>query len=460
MGLTAFLFFSSDPSDQTLHRRITPTEEQSTNQQERWNALAEYLRSDLKGRTGYPIRTWLQGSYKFGTQIRPSHKYDEFDIDLGVYFEWEGLCTDGVYRSDEIKNIVQTSLSVYSGDGVKQLVSPPKERCSRISFNGNFHIDVPSYHLDVSGDSRSLATQTRGWESSDPKALYLWFREQFEEADRTRVRRLIRYTKCWAALKFPEVAKRPSSTLLTVLVAEAFRNIAGENRDSDDQALTAVLGTMFERIQTHPKVLNPLDSGECLSDRLEIGDYNAFVERLNEFRGIAITASAENNVGAAAAMWGSAFEQFFPIPQQEQLAKALIEGSVGKSIAYNSSLPAVVQPDVHVRATSKINSRFQYSGMNKIGPIPKECDIFFDLVNRNELPGDAEVEWMVRNEGDEAETVNDLGHRAGHGLTAKESSAYVGTHYMDCSIKRGQRILGMKRIPVVIDNRRTPRPGR
>jgi hypothetical protein len=171
MGVTEFLFFSPDPSDQSLHRRITPTEEQSTNQQERWNTLAEYLRSDLKKISGYTVRTWLQGSYKFGTQIRPARKDDEFDIDLGIYFDWEGLCTDGSYRSDEIKNIVQVSLSRYAGDGVKQLVAPPKERCSRLGFDGNFHIDVPSYHLDPDRDSRSLATQTRGWEKQRSKSL-------------------------------------------------------------------------------------------------------------------------------------------------------------------------------------------------------------------------------------------------------------------------------------------------
>lgn len=274
------------------------------------------------------------------------------------------------------------------------------------------------------------------------------------------MRRLIRYAKIWAALKFPEIAHRPTSTLLTVLVAEAFCKLSGDDRDSDDQALKAVLDIVVARLQTYPKVLNPVDNEECLSDRLETDDYKALVERLKEFRDIAVKASTEINVGAAAAIWGDAFEHFFPIPEEEQLAKAVSEGAVGKSIAYNSRLPAIIQPNVRVRAISKINRRFEYSDMNKLGPIPKECDIFFDLINRNELPRDVDVEWMVRNEGDEAETVNDLGHRAGHGFTARESSSYVGTHHMDCSIKRGERILGMRRIPVVIDKRRVPRLGR
>ena len=67
MGITSSLFHApSDPEKQTLDRRIRPTEVQFEEQQERWNALAEHLTNDLKERSGYAIRTWLQGSYKFG----------------------------------------------------------------------------------------------------------------------------------------------------------------------------------------------------------------------------------------------------------------------------------------------------------------------------------------------------------------------------------------------------------
>ena len=71
MGHAKTLFFSSNSDDQTLHRRITPTDEQYDEQLERWNELADYLLPKLKEKSGHATRTWLQGSYKFGTQIRP-----------------------------------------------------------------------------------------------------------------------------------------------------------------------------------------------------------------------------------------------------------------------------------------------------------------------------------------------------------------------------------------------------
>ena len=55
---------------------------------------------------------------------------------------------------------------------------------------------------------------------------------------------------------------------------------------------------------------------------------------------------------------------------------------------------------------------------------------------------------------EEAENTNDLGHRAGMGLTAEERSAYKGTHYMDCVVKYGRSRRGCRRVVLVIGIRR------
>ena len=97
MGKAADLFVSTDAARETLHRRITPTDEQFEDQKNRWNDLAAFLKGRLKEETGFGTRTWLQGSYKFDTQIRPWMVGAEFDIDLGLYFEWAGQPEDGDY---------------------------------------------------------------------------------------------------------------------------------------------------------------------------------------------------------------------------------------------------------------------------------------------------------------------------------------------------------------------------
>ena len=141
MGSAALLFYSAnDAEKQTLLRRITPSDEQFEEQQDRWNTLADYLVSDLKERSDYPMRTWLQGSYKFGTQIRPVHLGEEFDIDLGVYFQWEGRPQDGQHGPKTLKSFVQDSLEEYAGSNSTDVegVTPSHERCSRNQIQKQF----------------------------------------------------------------------------------------------------------------------------------------------------------------------------------------------------------------------------------------------------------------------------------------------------------------------------------
>ena len=198
MGYAAKYFYDSTDSDrQTLHRRIRPSESQFEDQQARWNELRDFLLPVLSAQSGHSTRSWLQGSYKFGTQIRPVRKGEEFDIDLGVYFCWDGNPYQGGFRPATLKSFVQSALLAFAGENadVSSVSEPAKPRCCRIHFQGDFHIDVPCYHLDPDADQRALATEDDEWEYSDPKALYQWFTSTFDDAMRDRVRRFIRYMK-------------------------------------------------------------------------------------------------------------------------------------------------------------------------------------------------------------------------------------------------------------------------
>lgn len=430
------LFYTNDPEASTLHRRITPTTEQRLEQQTRWNDLCDFLIGDLSEKTGLSTRSWLQGSYKFGTQTRPARKSAEFDIDLGIYFEWSGSPYEGDLSPGEVKELVQQSLREYqdeAGDDVIEVVEPSKERCARIRFTGSFHIDVPAYHLNPDQDARSLATENNGWEESDPKAFYVWFLEQFEDEDHAQVRRLIRYVKMWAALK---LGAPPSSVMLTVLVAQAYVDLSVEDAETDDLALQGIARAILERLNANPRVLNPINGSENLN-RLSPEDMASFLiglEALIASSNFALDAETETE---AALIWGTVFEQFFPMPDPPASEERAL-------------VPVGFEPQVNVVATPPTGT-VRFRGTNRIGPIPKKCSIEFTLTNAHELPQGARVEWVVRNEGHEAELTNDLGHLAGTGVLASENSAYRGTHYMDVVVtSMFGRVLGFKRIPVQI----------
>ncbi|MBT3982920.1 MAG: hypothetical protein HOE90_16295 [Bacteriovoracaceae bacterium] len=448
MGIAKLLFFNStDMEKQTLHRRITPSQDQQSEQQERWNDLAEYLVSDLDIRTGCRIRTWIQGSYKFGTQIRPTYG-KEFDIDLGVYFIWNGLPEQGSWEPKQLKDFVQNSLSEYSGEGVKEVLIPPKEKCSRIMFEGDFHIDAPAYHLNEMNDNRMLATEKNQWEDSDPKAIYVWFKEKFDDTTRSQVRRLIQYFKCWSGQKYNGATGGPSSILLTVLIAEAIPNIPSEAIVADDDALLKVVESLLKRLKANPTVYNPVNNTESLIDHLSEQEFGVLINNFEDLRSRAKEALSTSDLLTAIDKWTSIFGHFFPICVDELLKE---------STASNQLPIRTFIPEVRVDAVPENNSHRTYSKMNSIGPIPRECKISFNITNQNEIPGDARIEWVVRNEGEEAEYSNDLGHRAGNDIKAEETSRYNGTHYMDCIVKRSGSVIGWRRIPVVIFGPPIPR---
>ncbi|MCK1519614.1 MULTISPECIES: cyclic GMP-AMP synthase DncV-like nucleotidyltransferase [unclassified Bradyrhizobium] len=441
MGIAASLFYNSDDAENCLDWRVRPSDEQYDTQKERWNDLAEHLKEDLAKRSDCRISSWLQGSYKFSTQVRPASLDEEFDIDLGVYFIWSGQPEDGEHDPTDLKSFVQDSLADYVGDDTNDAsgVDEPRAKCSRIHFDGNFHIDVPAYHLDDGRDARSLATSENNWDNSDPKAIYAWWKVITGQVDRARCRRLVRYLKMWSALKI-EADGRPSSILITVLVADAFDGLDRDQFTGDDEFLREVVSKIASRLGEDAEVQNPANTKENLN-RLNSEKSTALVQKLDELLSIADRALAASTKAASAEIWSEAFDHFFPVPEDDDEEEAVLKE--------HSRALATIQfnPIVSVQAST---GRHTYRDTDRIGPIPKGCDIKFTLANAHQLPAGTTVSWMVRNSGKEAELKNDLGHRVGTGLTVSRDSEYRGTHHMDVAVHLNGLLIGRKRIPVEI----------
>lgn len=444
MGTCASLFHSTDVDAQTLHRRVRPSDQQYEAQKAEWNSLRDFIVEGLKEDTGLAINSWLQGSYKFGTQIRPSKKGEQFDIDLGIYAGWAGKCTEGPIGPRELKEKVHSLLQVYASeaDDGRCEVMEPKERCNRIQIGDDFHIDTPCYHLDQAQDARNLATQSDEWEASDPKAIYLWWRDSFPEEFRPRARRIVQYFKMWAALTF-EDGSRPSSVMLTVLVGQAMHSIDADGLSGDDEWFAAVVSHLSDEVELGC-VPNPVDKGENLN-RLSADQTNAIKSALSVLAEISNRALNADNKWVASEIWSEAFQQFFPIPDEP-----VIKENAGAIVQFN------FDPQVSVRAVPRGSGTAGITGVNRIGPIPRNCEIYFELSNSDALPPNSKVKWTVRNQGADAEDENDLGHAAGFGYKAQESSAYIGTHYMDVSVWQYGSLIGRRRVPVEISGHKMP----
>ena len=438
MGIAASLFFTNEDTENSLSYRIRPSEEQRESQQERWNDLRDVLLAELGEKSGYILSSWLQGSYKFGTQIRPATPSEEFDIDLGIYFNWVGEHSDGRFEASSLKDFVQDVLCAYAEDQGNETsrVSEPKERCNRIHFDDGFHIDVPSYHLDPSRDLRGLATSKNHWEESDPKAIYLWWKNSLNDAQRSRSRRLVRYLKMWSAINIPE-HRRPSSILLTVLACEAFPSLDEGNTHGDDEYLLSLSKQILDRLEKDNVVSNPVNQDENLN-RLSHGDSAQLVGNLRALVSIAERALAAQSKSDSADIWSEIFGHFFPFPEEND----------DKSIADGSAV-AVMTFDPMISIIARAAKR-EFRGVNTLCPIPKGCTVRFELMNADTLPFGASVSWVVRNSGGEAESENDLGHRSRNEFFSEESTAYKGDHFMDVSVHLNGATIGRRRVCIKV----------
>jgi hypothetical protein len=456
MGNASTLF--NGAVEQTLIGRISPTVEQREFLREQWNALAEYLKKSLELRHGYTISTWLQGSYKYGTLVKPVHYDEEYDVDVGVYFHWDD--EDGIEPTPrQLRDWVQAELLVYVNTcaDLKKVEQPPKERCSRASYARQFHIDTPVYHLNPDTDVRRLACLSDKWEHSDPKAIYQWFKDAVSGDDRDQLRRLVRYIKAWAAVSFDDTPdSRPTSILLTVVATEAYQELWAQRLlgMDDDDALIAILKKLHDRLYADREVLNPVDNKEDLN-RMTRNGWEGFLPRLTALREVSERADDAEDEASAALIWSEAFSFLMPLPETDQV----------EVVDQNSGRAVMTLPEIEIQVfpgTSKVPTA---THENEVMDVAKNCRLIFTIANPHVVPEFATVEWTVRNEGSEADARSDLGHRqiGIRKLSAEEHTAYVGRHFMDCIVRVNGQVYAVRRVPVTIRDvpnvlRNPPRP--
>lgn len=450
MGNAANLFYGQGGDRTSLHSRITPSAEQRQFLQDNWNDLADYLKSRLSELSGYPVSTWIQGSYKFGTLIKPLSKGEQYDVDLGVYFSWSK--TEGATPGPvQLKSWAQTALEEYLDEcaEAKSVDTPPKERCARIVYAEQFHIDVPAYHFDADTDERRLATESNGWEDSDPKKVYVWFKEKVENPERDQLRRLIRYFKAWSVIAFDESpAARASSILLTVVASDAYvSGGVGDSNLDDEDAFCLVAETMLKRLQDDSRVPNPVNEDENLN-RIPADEFEKFLEKLQNLVDVGERAAQCEDVAGAALAWADAFSYVFPLPDTEAV-----------EVVDVASRTAVMQiPNIQIDVTDSDSRRHLGTYQNELPSVMRKCELKFTIVNPEVIPAFATIEWTVRNEGQEAERIGDLGHRlvTARMLTNTEHTAYAGRHFMDCVVKQHGVVFAVRRIVVKVRNQTLP----
>lgn len=446
MGKASRLF--NGDIEENLHERITPNEEQVEFLRFQWNELADYLVDELK-RYGYPVSTWIQGSYKFNTLIKPLLKNQTYDVDLGVYFSESSKQANNFFPRT-LRDWVQDCLLSYESqcEEAVKIETPPKERCSRISFKNHFHIDTPVYYLREASNSRHLACYSNIWEGSDPKLIYIWFKEAVREEHRGQLRRLIRYLKAWSIVAFEATPNsRITSISLTVVVTQEYKNSLRLDIQemSDDDALMLIIEMLYVRLHDSSEIINPVDSSENLN-RIGQKDWLVFLDKFEILRESALAARDSLDESAAALAWERAFSFLMPLPEAGEIE--IVDSSSGRAL--------MRVPDVEIKVYSKKGGQLIGTFINELKNVPKGSWLVFKLLQTHLLPNYSSISWTVRNKGIEAGTVGDLGHSKKENslFTVEEGTAYSGNHFMDCLIRSNGDVYALRRIPVEVVSQR------
>lgn len=137
-----------------------------------YKAVNDVLSRDENFFKGYTISVYAQGSLLIGTTIKPlSGK--EFDLDIVLHIE-------DSYRNHSPSEIYDELYRVLSNHGTYRALLQKKNRCVRINYNSDFHMDVLPGCIIASNNTRLMIAENeyrKFWSRTDPKGYAEWFRE-------------------------------------------------------------------------------------------------------------------------------------------------------------------------------------------------------------------------------------------------------------------------------------------
>lgn len=258
------------------------------------NKLKEYFKG--KGTSEVP-KTWIQGSYKLGTIIRT--KLDTCDVDMGIYF----FIKPTVEPATLLQN-VNRALNDHTTGALSI-----KRKCVRVNYAGNFHIDIPVYYRDQIKNRQWLATKELGWEESDPKLFWDWFK--YKTAGKPQLIRVIRYAKAWLnnyAVKTRR--KAPSGLALTIWY---IKNFVPHQRDDASFFYSSL--RLLEQLSGPVGVWDcrmPVKPNDDLIIRVDEFQRRNFKDGLKQMLEEATGAVIADSKEAAAGIWKTIFGKWFP----------------------------------------------------------------------------------------------------------------------------------------------------
>ncbi|MGE3671940.1 MAG: cyclic GMP-AMP synthase DncV-like nucleotidyltransferase [Polyangiaceae bacterium] len=355
-----------------------------------------------------------QGSYAMHTLNQ--HPDGDYDIDTGVIFDAGTLPSSAL---DARKRVAQALLN----SGVNFLRDPEaRTNAVTVWYAEGHHVDLAVYRRTPTG----LEHAGPEWTARNPSEMTEWFAQRVDtlspywliDVDTKQLRRIVRFIKRFCASR--RSWSLPGGMIATTLVTEVY--VSDGSRD--DLSLRRTLVALRDRIGMNERVFCPVDaSNELTAKPKTAGQVRRLKKRLDEILPkLDVLDDPKCDEARARAAWNAVFRHDFfeaePVAKEASSSVAVTvhlaqrEGGPLRDKAYRASEP----------------------------PLPKGLYLRFEVAH--ELKPRDVVRWIVRNEGDEAEAADQMGHtNEGRDLVTWRTTAYRGDHAMRCEIERGGRVI-------------------
>lgn len=276
----------------------------------RYQSLGRWLHRPESSVRDFSPDVFPQGSFRYGTVIRPLLGGEEYDLDLVCRL----LMTKGGVTQAYLKDLMGREIKAYAEAHAFNDPAEEKPRCWRLNYADgvSFHMDIlPCIPEDTAfverlialGVPRHLAAEAVAitdirhdnyrriasiWPSSNPRGLALSFEERMKPVARTKIAALVENRKYASIDDVPafewktplqrsiQILKRhrdvmfrdqpdwkPLSMIITTLAAHAY----GGEADLYE-ALSGIVSRMDDYIRPErPRVPNPVNPAEDFADR-------------------------------------------------------------------------------------------------------------------------------------------------------------------------------------------------
>lgn len=222
------------------------------------------------------------GSVALGTTVKPrrGQKEDEYDVDCVCRLAPSSLGAMQVYA------LVQERLAAH---GTYMGMLERKNRCLRLNFAGQFHLDILPAVPDLEGGETKLLVPDREikqWTSSDPQGFARWFTarsqplreirahaqplpEPTPTEDKAALAIAVQLIKRRRDMVFDGSEDAPRSILLTTMAGRVYRGADGIGA----ALMEVVVGIAADVRRSGERlvVLNPVNENEDFGESLDAG---------------------------------------------------------------------------------------------------------------------------------------------------------------------------------------------